>query len=106
MRAGELRHRCSLQCAQEVKGRGGSVVTTWLDVGKVWAEIMIPTGRVAVAADQLTAEITAEIRVRYRTDVTAGMRIVHGLMTYRIEAALPDNVQTMLRLLCSNIVNP
>lgn len=106
MRAGELRHRCSVQRFQDVKGRGGSVVTTWLDVGKVWAEITIPTGRVAVAADQLTAEITAEIRVRYRADILAGMRITHGLTTYQIEAALPDNVQTMLRLLCSNIVNP
>lgn len=106
MRAGDLRHRCSLQRSQEVKGRGGSIATTWLDAGKVWAEITIPTGRVAVAADQLTAEITAEIRVRYRADILAGMRIIHGLTTYQVEAALPDNMQTMLRLLCSNIVNP
>ena len=78
----------------------------WVELGKLWAEITIPTGRVAVAADQLTAVISAEIRVRYRADIVAGMRIVKAPMTYLVEAALPDNDQAMLRLLCSNVVNP
>jgi len=106
MRAGELKHCCMLQRTQETKGRGGSITIAWVDLGKLWAEITIPTGRVEVAADQLTAVISAEIRVRYRTDIVAGMRIVKGPMTYLVEAALPDNDQTMLRLLCSNVVNP
>lgn len=92
--------------AQQVKRPGGGFTESWVEITKVWAEITIPTGRVAVAADQLTAEITAEIRVRYRADIVAGMRIVHGPKVYLVEASLPDNDQTMLRLLCSSVTNP
>lgn len=91
---------------QQTKRPGGGFTESWMALGKIWAEITIPTGRVAVAADQLTAEITAEIRVRYRGDIVAGMRIVHGSTTYLVGASLPDNDHTMLRLLCSNVVNP
>ncbi|MFJ3487732.1 phage head closure protein [Pseudomonas sp. NPDC090202] len=106
MRAGQLRHRCALQRAVETPGRGGSTTSVWSEVGQLWAEITIPTGRIKVAADQLTAFISAEIRVRYRTDIVAGMRIVNEPSTYLVEAVLPDNGRTMLRLLCSNVVNP
>ncbi len=92
--------------AQQVKRPGGGFTESWVELARLWAEITIPTGRVAVAADQLTAEITAEIRVRYRTDIVAGMRIIHGGKTFKVEAPLADNDQTMLRLLCSSVTNP
>jgi SPP1 family predicted phage head-tail adaptor len=106
MRAGPLRHHCTIQRAETITRPGGGRVELWTDIIKIWAEITLPSGRVAVAADQLTAEITAEIRIRYRTDISAGMRIIHKSTTYKVEAALADNDQTMLRLLCSNVVNP
>ena len=106
MRAGPLRHRCTVQQSQQIKRPGGGLTESWVDLRKVWAEITIPTGRVAAVADQLQTLISAEIRIRYRGDVVAGMRLVHGPQTYLVGAALPDNDLTMLRLLCSNVVNP
>jgi SPP1 family predicted phage head-tail adaptor len=106
MRAGPLRHHCAIQRAESVTRPGGGRLESWTEIFKVWAEITLPTGRVAVAADQLRAEISAEIRIRHRTDISAGMRIMHKSTTYKVEAALADNDQTMLRLLCSNVVNP
>jgi len=106
MRAGPLRHHCAIHKAEQITRPGGGRVESWTELVKVWAEITLPSGRVAVAADQLTAEITAEIRIRYRTDISAGMRVIHKSSTYKVEAALADNDQTMLRLLCSNVVNP
>jgi SPP1 family predicted phage head-tail adaptor len=106
MRAGRLKHRCALLESQKVKRSGGSFIESWVELGKLWAEITIPTGRIATVADQLQGLVSAEIRIRHRVDVIAGMRLVHKTKTYLIEAALPDNDQTMLRLLCSNVVNP
>lgn len=106
MRAGPLKHRCALMQSQEVKRPGGGFDKSWVEVGKLWAEIAVPTGRVEAFANQLQAVISAEIRVRHRPSVVAGMRLVHKTNTYLIGAALPDNDHTMLRLLCSNVVNP
>lgn len=90
-------------------GSGGFLVT-WVEVGKMWAEITMPTGRVSPVAEQLKVVVTAEIRVRPRADAVAGNRIVHtakGITTtYLIGAALIDNGHSMLRLLCSNVPNP
>jgi len=106
MRAGPLRHRCRVQEAVSQKGPGGSLLQTWTDISSVWADISIPTGRTEAVSDRLQAEVTAEIQTRYRATIVAGMRIVHGPRAYLIEAVLPDNKLTMLRLLCSNVINP
>ena len=106
MRAGPMKHRCALMQLQEVKRPGGGFDESWVEIDKLWAEITIPTGRIAPVADQLQRVVSAEIRIRHRADVVAGMRLVRKTNTYLIEAPLPDNDQTMLRLLCSNVVNP
>ncbi|NNA18191.1 phage head-tail adaptor, putative, SPP1 family [Pseudomonas lundensis] len=106
MRAGPLRHRCSVQSIQEVPDGYGGYSEDWVELRKVWAEITTPTGRVKVVADQVVNLVTAEIRVRYAPALVAQMRIIHSGTTYLIEAALPDNERSMLRLLCSNVPNP
>jgi len=102
MRAGPLRHRCTLlQFTAEPDGMGGQKAAAWVEVGKVWAEITLPTGRTSNVANQVVGLVTAEIRIRYRSNVVEGLRIVFGTTTHLIEAALPDNEKSMLRLLCS-----
>lgn len=110
MRAGQLRHRCMLQKPVQVKNKTGGFEVTWLDLGKIYAEINLPTGRTAPVAEQVKAIVTAEIIIRPRAEAVAGNRLVHtanGIATtYLIEAALPNNERDMLRLLCSNVPNP
>ena len=106
MRAGPRRHRCTLLKPVKVKNRSGGFDTTWENAGKVWAEIAMPTGRLAPVAEQIQRVITAEIRVRPRSDLKAGYRLEEKGVTYLIEAALTDNTLSMLRLLCSNVPNP
>ncbi|WP_219061422.1 head-tail adaptor protein [Pseudomonas sp. UMAB-08] len=101
MRAGPLRHRCSVQQQARIPDGMGGYKQGWAELRKVWAEITVPTGRTSVVAQQITALVTAEIRVRPATDLVAGLRIVDGTTRYFIEAALPDNAHSMLRLLCS-----
>jgi head-tail adaptor len=78
----------------------------WTEIRSMWAEITIPSGRTSVVAQQVESLITAEIRVRPAADVLPGVRLVNSGVTYLIEAALPDNDRSMLRLLCSNVTNP
>lgn len=105
MRAGPLSNRCSLQAEQRVPDGLGGYQVGWVELRKVWTEITLPTGRVDVVAQQLQSVITAEIRCRPAADLLVGRRLVHGLAVYRIDAALPDNRNSMLRLLCSSVTN-
>ncbi|MGU9856237.1 head-tail adaptor protein [Pseudomonas sp. LF245] len=110
MRAGPLRHRCVMYKPVLTKNKSGGFDITWAEIGKLWSEITLPTGRVSPVAEQLRAMVTAEVRIRPRPDAVAGNRLVHtasGIATtYLIEAALPNNERDMLRLLCSNVPNP
>ncbi|MFT8232387.1 phage head closure protein [Pseudomonas guariconensis] len=108
MRAGRLRHHCTLQSAEETRLAGAQRDIAWVKVVDLWAEITMPTGRTAAVADRLQAEVSAEILVRHRANIVAGMRLVHKATgdTYLIEASLSDNQRDLLRLLCSNVINP
>jgi len=101
-----MRHKCSLLKHQRADDGIGGGELRWVTQRYVWAEIATPSGRTAVLAQQVSALLTAEIRCRPAPDLVAGLRLVHGSMTYLIEAALPDNERSMLRLLCSSVPNP
>lgn len=108
MKAGPMRHRCRIFKPHREQNRSGGATETWVEVGEVWAEITTPTGRVSPVAEQLQAVISAEIRIRPRSDIVAGWRLTEKRMgmTYKVEAALPNNERDMLRLLCSSVSNP
>lgn len=106
MRAGPLRHQCSVQKQTRIPDGMGGYEERWTEIRSIWAEITIPSGRTSVVAQQVESLITVEIRVRPAADVLPGVRLVNLGVTYLIEAALPDNERSMLRLLCSNVANP
>jgi len=108
MKAGPMRHRCQLFEPHKEQNKSGGFTLTWPQVGEVWAEVAMPTGRVSPVAEQLKAVISAEIRIRPRTDIVAGWRLTEKRtgMTYQVEAALINNERDMLRLLCSSVPNP
>lgn len=106
MQAGRLRHRLALQAEQRLPDGMGGHQLGWAELREVWAEIALPSGRSDLVAQQLQAAIVAEIRCRPAADLLAGRRLVHGITVYRIDAVLPDNRNSMLRLLCSNVPTP
>lgn len=73
----------------------GQPAQTWTNLitagdGKVWADIKHLSGIEAIKAGAEAAVRKASIRIRYRTDVTEAMRVVHGSTVYQIKAVLPD----------------
>lgn len=89
--AGDLRHRVTLQrnaITQDPKT--GAMVSTWNDVADVWAQVAPLSGREYLAAQATQSEVQARIVIRYRDDVDAAMRVMHGTRIYEIKAVLPD----------------
>jgi SPP1 family predicted phage head-tail adaptor len=75
---GRLRHRVSVQRPTEAPDSYGEPVQTWTTVAERWAEIDAPTGREFVRAQQVFAEVTHVIRMRYLTGVKAKWRGLFG----------------------------
>ena len=108
MRAGPLRNRCRITRSERVQNDTGGYDQVWVEAGEIWAEVTLPTGRVSPVAEQLQAVVSAEIRIRPRSDIAAGWRLTEKRsgVTYKVEAVLPNNDRDMLRLLCSSVPNP
>jgi len=90
--AGRLRHRITLERLEHtVDPDTGARSKDWVEVAKVWAEISPLSARDFVQANALQSKVTARITIRYRPDITADMRILHGDKIYNIAGVLPDN---------------
>lgn len=101
-----MNQRGELQHKQRAPDGAGGWLETWVTLRPLWLDEVIPTGRVATVAQQLTATVDAEIRVRLATDITAGMRLVVADITYSIEAVLAERRRRRMRLLCSSVPHP
>ena len=103
MRAGSLRHRVRIQQLVIARTTTGSTGSDWADLCTVWAEVKGVSGRAFLAASAEQSEVTFDIRIRYRDDVMARMRVVHKAQTLEIVAPLPDESRQWLRLMCKTV---
>jgi len=78
MRAGELRHRVTIQSKSVTFNDLGEEVITWSTVATVWAAVVPVFGTEAVDNSAREATATHQVRIRRRTDVTPVMRVVYG----------------------------
>lgn len=90
MQAGRLDSRVTIQAPGTTTDELGQPIPGWTDVALVWASIRHLSGVEAIKADATVSTVKASIRIRYRTGMNAGMRVVHGLRVYNVEAVLPD----------------
>ena len=90
MKAGDLRNRITIQAPSTVQDDTGQVLTDWTDVALVWASIKHVSGVSAIQSGMDTSSVKASIRIRHRTGINAGMRVLHGTTVYQIEAVMPD----------------
>jgi len=90
MQAGKLNSRITIQRLIDGQDEIGQPVSTWTDVATVWADVAHKSGLETIKADAPVSVVKASIRIRYRTDITAGMRVTLGSTHYDVMAALPD----------------
>lgn len=89
LRAGELRDKVVIQ--QKTSGTdawGAPLPEAWADYASLWANIRFLSGTESIKAGADVSVVRASIRIRWRQDVTAGMRVIAGAQTFDVEAVL------------------
>lgn len=93
--ASELRHKVIIQ-TKSVASRdedGFILPNAWTTYKKLWAKVTPVAARdLALGQSELT-EVTARLKIRYRTDIDTTMRVLWKDKTYSIVSeGLDDNV--------------
>jgi SPP1 family predicted phage head-tail adaptor len=103
VRAARLRHWVALEQRVESANDTGEVVWTWEEVCKIWAEIAPVSGREVTPVSEVQAQATHAILIRWRSGVTAKMRIVEicePSVQYDIQVPLANARRTEIKLMC------
>ena len=85
-----LNRRVTIQAPGTIRDEGGGVIEGWAEYAQAWASIRKTNGMESIRAGAEGTTVQASIRMRYRTDIDASMRIVHGTTIYKILGVLTD----------------
>ena len=78
-RAGRFRHRLTIQTSTlSDPSSTGERTRTWTDLATVWGEFREMRGRELEKAQQIVAEATIQVRLRFKSTFTSEMRVQHG----------------------------
>lgn len=94
--AGILNRRIKIQRPSTIKDSLGAPSRSWIDVATVWAEIQPLSGREAIIASRISAEISHQITVRYQAifdspQQVAQMRVLYKSRIFNIHSALNED---------------
>lgn len=92
--ASELRHKVKI----EVRGEGGRdengfvLPSSWIPYKTLWAKITPVSARDLALVQSEVTEVTARMKIRYRTDINTAMRVLWKDKIYSIVSeGLDDN---------------
>lgn len=93
--ASELRHKVIIQSIGE-GGRdedGFIIPSSWTTYRNLWAKVTPVAARDLAIGQSELSEITARMKIRYRTDINTSMRVIWKDKIYSIQSeGLDDNV--------------
>lgn len=89
MDIGKLNKRVVIQSQSNTYDGAGQQVETWATFANVWANIKHKSGVEAIKSDAMASTVKASIRIRYKANVNAGMRVTYQTSIYKIMAVLP-----------------
>lgn len=102
VRIGELNKLVTITRGTVTTNAYGEEITTWGTLGQAWAAIRNVPQREPFAAEQFVSVVTTSFTLRYRTDVTAKMRVLCDGKTYEIDSAAdPDGARRFIELQCT-----
>jgi len=105
MGAGKYRHYITIQQPVETIDDVGQTVTSWEDYKTVWAQIQPLKGREYWQSQQVNAEVTHRITIRYLEGINSKMRVKFGDRYFEIEPPInPDEKNVELVMLCKEDV--
>jgi SPP1 family predicted phage head-tail adaptor len=105
LRIGNLRHRITIQQIARIDDGAGGYTETWASAGTVYADVYPLKGQERYDAQQIQANLSHRVTIRYRADVNPSMRLSYGTRTLVIEAVIdPEERHRELILMCSEVV--
>jgi SPP1 family predicted phage head-tail adaptor len=90
MQAGRLNRRVTLQAPGTATDELGQPIPGWTDVATVWGDVRLRSGLESVKAGAVVSTVQASVRIRYRTGINAGMRVLVDSVPYEVLAVQPD----------------
>lgn len=90
MNIGSLNRLVTIKRPSTEQDDAGQPLEAMVTVAKVWANVRHKTGAESIRADKETSVVQASIRIRRRTDLSAGMEVHLDSTVYKIRAVLPD----------------
>lgn len=101
MNSGILRSRITIEKKSFADNGFGGQIETWSALATIWAKVEHLSGRELQLAQQVGPEITYEITIRYRSDVTTNHSIKYGGKYFNIRDIKDlDNMHKWLFLKC------
>ena len=99
MRAGNLRHRVTIQSPINTRTASGGTTQAWSTVATVWAEVRSESGSELIKSGREVSQARYRIWMRYRDEVTTKHRIVYGVKAMNILSASVNNQRTELEII-------
>lgn len=82
---GRMDKRIQLQKQEKIPDGQGGYATGWVTQVTVWAEFKKPSFDTKDVAGAVASVSLREIKIRYRTDVAKGWRVLHGAKVYPVD---------------------
>ena len=102
LRAGELRHRLTLQYPVETRTASGDVSVVWTTDSTVWGAIKPISGKEYIAASQTQNETDVRVLMRYHATIAPTWRVVNDGLAYSIHSIInSDTRDSVMTLMCS-----
>lgn len=105
MSVGKLRHRVTIQGLIRADDGYGGITETWQDVATVWAAVEPLRGTERYRAQQVQAELSHKVVMRYREGIKPHLRLLYNGRVLEIEAVVDvEERHRWFELLCSEVV--
>ncbi|MED4206591.1 phage head closure protein [Neobacillus mesonae] len=105
MNPGKLNKRIALLEQSAAPNSYGEVEDTWNEVVSMWANVRTLTGRALYQANQVHAEVTVKVIVRYRRDILENMRLRYGNRILEIVTVVNMNEENrFLEFSCKEVI--
>ena len=85
MQAGQLRHRIKIYRKTAIRSATGAIkAAKWEHVLTIWGQFSPLSVKDVISGQAAGVQVTARLKIRYRSDITHDMRVQHGGKAYEI----------------------
>lgn len=101
MRAGDLRHQIEIQRYTEIQNDYGEITQTWNTIHTMRASVNPLSGKEYFASQQINAEVTHKVYIRYVADIKPSDRILFNTRIFNITSIINYQERNItLELMC------